>query len=478
MRIEKKEIKCNKKKKNISLKNFIENIKIYLYDYRYVKINNNPIIGIYNPLKIKKIDEVIFNWRKKSREFGIGEIFIIADINIKKFKKYKFKNKLFNGIYYFPKDSSEIKILVKNKKYFYYSGLIYENKLNLINIKRDHNIFRGSMIEWDNSPNKKDDYFIFNEYSPEKFYILNKIIIKWTKIHKNKNNRIFFINSWNNWIEGSYLEPDDIYGYASINALSKALFNLPYKKINYNLLNLNKKKIVVQAHIYYEDLIKEIINKTNNIKIDFDLYITTTSISKKKIIENYIKKNSNVHKYIIQITKNKGRDILPMLIQLKHIIKNYKYICHIHSKKTKFSKLGKEWRRYLYENLLGNNEIVSEILLDFENNNKLGFIFPETFYRIIILTFRTNKIIKKYMNLLLKKIFPGYKIKKNIDFPAGNMFWAKVDAIHQIYEQNLEKYCPEEINMSQNTILHAVERIWLYIVKLNGYYYKKIFKHY
>ena len=173
----------------------------------------------------------------------------------------------------------------------------------------------------------------------------------------------------------------------------------------------------MHVHIYYEDLINIIINKTNNIKIDFDLYITTTSISKKKKIENYVIKNSNADKYLIQITKNKGRDILPMLIQLKYIIKNYKYICHIHSKKTKYNpKLGKEWRNYLYGNLLGNIEIVSEILSDFENNNKLGFIFPETFYNVIKYTWKTSKTIKKYMNLLLNKIFPGNNIKKKINF--------------------------------------------------------------
>ena len=58
------------------------------------------------------------------------------------------------------------------------------------------------------------------------------------------------------------------------------------------------------------------------------------------------------------------------------------------------------------------------------------------------------------------------------------MFWAKVDAIYQIFEQNIEGKCPEEKDMSFYTILHAIERIWLYIIKLNGYYYKKIFKHF
>ena len=71
---------------------------------------------------------------------------------------------------------------------------------------------------------------------------------------------------------------DGCFGYSSINALSKALFNLSYIS-NYNIANLTKScKIIVQVHIFYNDLINEIINKTNNIPTKFDLYITTTSL--------------------------------------------------------------------------------------------------------------------------------------------------------------------------------------------------------
>lgn len=95
--------------------------------------------------------------------------------------------------------------------------------------------------------------------------MINKIIVEWTKQNYNKENRVIFINAWNECGEGSYLEPDDKYGYASINSLSKALFNLSYVKIN-NLINMNKTcKILVQANIYYENLINDIIKFSNNI---------------------------------------------------------------------------------------------------------------------------------------------------------------------------------------------------------------------
>ena len=83
-------------------------------------------------------------------------------------------------------------------------------------------------------------------------------------------------------------------------------------------------KIAVQAHIFYEDLIIEIINKTNNIPTKFDLYISTNTIEIKNKAIKYINKYSNSNKYEIVILENKGRDRLPLLTQLKKKIKQYK----------------------------------------------------------------------------------------------------------------------------------------------------------
>ena len=80
------------------------------------------------------------------------------------------------------------------------------------------------------------------------------------------------------------------------------------------------------------------------------------------------------------------------------------------------------------------------------------------------------------MNFILKQIFQKFKIGERLIFPAGNMFWAKTKAIYQIFKIKL-KYSKES-NQKNDSIMHAIERIWLYLVKLNGYYYKTTFKHY
>ena len=460
--------------------NFIKDIKKYVLDKRYIKIKNRPIIIIYEPYKIPNLNETILIWRRKSKEIGIGEIYLIVRLIPNKELDIKYSN-LFEAAYDFPPRNG-ISISFKKKKYNLYTSLIYKN-IKFFNSTNEFPIFRGSMLEWDNTPRRGKFGTIYQDFSPEKFYFLNKIIIKWTRQNYNISNRFIFVNAWNEWGEGSYLEPDDKYGYSSINSLSKALFNLSYI-VNYNIDNLKIScKIMIQAHVFYYDLINEIINKTNNIPSKFDLFITTTSLNESKFIEDNIKQYSKADNYNIMYFENKGRDILPFLKQLKLKFKKYKYVCHIHTKKTNninFPYFGHSWREYIFNNLLGSKEIVSEILTDFENYNKLGFIFPETFYEVyLVFGKELNNKNKKYMNLILKTLFPNkkYEVGKMIEFPEGNMFWAKIASIYQIFNIDYELF-PKEEGQIDGTILHGVQRIWLFLVKINGFYYQKIFKHY
>jgi lipopolysaccharide biosynthesis protein len=92
------------------------------------------------------------------------------------------------------------------------------------------------------------------------------------------------------------------------------------------------------------------------------------------------------------------------------------------------------------------------------------------------ISFDLNRI---QMNYILEKIFnKRYKIGHFLDFPAGNMFWAKVLAIYQIFFLDINENVPKEKGQIDQTIMHGIERIWLFLVKLNGYYYQKMFKYY
>ena len=472
---EKNEILLQEKYEDNDSEKFIEEIHKYLIDKRYIKIDKKPIIGIYYPKKIPELKEKILKMRQKARELKIGELHIIY---AKRDNLDSYYNNSFDGAYKSPPIDILEEDLIKNKreKYYYYYGLLYSNIISE-NKEGNFNLYKGSLIEWDNSalsyiPEKK----IFADYSPELFYIMNKLIVNWTKENYNKNNRFIFINAWNNYYEGTYLEPDSKYGYGSINALSKALFNLTYKNINYNLTNLNNScKVAIQAHIYYTELLTEIINKTNNMPVMFDLYISTDTEDKKKNIKMYAEKHSRSNKFFINVFENKGKDVVPFINQMKEVYTKYKYFCHIHAKKPN-QTLRILWRKHLFENLLGSSELISEILSDFENNNNLGVIYPENFYMMVKHTMYLDKKDRIAMNFLLDKIFPGHQVTKNyFDFSTGCMFWARTEAVYQIFKLDLKKDFPENI---YKTLHYAIERIWLFIAKLNGFYYKRYFKYY
>ena len=156
--------------------------------------------------------------------------------------------------------------------------------------------------------------------------------------------------------------------------------------------------------------------------------------------------------------------------------KNYKYICNINTEQNENINYFEEWKNYIHNNLLGDSKIVYEIISDFEDNNHLGIIFPEKYYKSYI---NFGDIISdsdsKYLNYIIQKIYPQTQVRQDLlDFPEGNMFWAKIKAIYPIFNLN------SKINFTNKSILifkNYLELIWIFLVKLNGFLYKKIFKH-
>ena len=418
----------------------LDNIQNYLLYENYIRFRGEPILGIFISSKIS-----IYLIKKIRKHFLLNnsqKIYIISIIN-------ENQNLIYNNaaIKYPSLNIGLTDHLNKIYFYNYYYYKLFKKEINkTIPIK---------------------NFQIVNGCLPEKFYIILKEYLN--EIY-NENETYILFNAWNDYKGKIFLENNDEYGYAYLNYFSKAIFNLK-DNIIYDLSSLeNKCKIAVQVHLFYEDLIEDIINKTNNIPVLFDLYISITNSS---LINNIL----IVFVIIISlIVENKGRDILPFLKQMKTKYKQYKYICHIHSKKSMTSpKLGFLWRNYLFNNLLGNINIISQTINDFEKNKKLGFIYPETYYGIIRLFYRLTEGTKYWMNFLSSKLFEQDNIGNLIDFPAGNMFWAKTKAIYQIFIHDLSKYFPKENDQTNDTIMHGIERIWIYLVKFNSFKYKIIF---
>ena len=87
----------------------------------------------------------------------------------------------------------------------------------------DFPLFRGVMVGWDNTPRLQDNGHVFVNTHPENYRRWLSAMIAQTRQTKPPEERLVFINAWNEWGEGCYLEPDLQFGRGYLEATRAAL---------------------------------------------------------------------------------------------------------------------------------------------------------------------------------------------------------------------------------------------------------------
>jgi lipopolysaccharide biosynthesis protein len=84
-------------------------------------------------------------------------------------------------------------------------------------------LLRTAMPSWDNSPRRRERAHVFLNGSPEAYGRWLEAIVRQTRQLRFGDERLVFINAWNEWAEGNYLEPDQEHGRAYLEATARAL---------------------------------------------------------------------------------------------------------------------------------------------------------------------------------------------------------------------------------------------------------------
>ena len=451
--------------------NFIKDIKKYLINDRYIRIDNKPLIMIYNPVEIPDYENMIKQWRITAKELGIGEIYIIQRQFIGNYDDLN--TDLVDGEFDFaPNGFGHEGCRIECK----YTSKAYDYKQLVDDIDNMYKEFYpykdfyfSSTMGWDNSARRKKDYKVYCNYNPYSFYKWVRYTIRETRRRLPEDKRFIFINAWNEWAEGTYLEPDKKFGYTNINTLSKAVFDIPMRKEVAIVFDKTKriknsnKKLAIQIHAYYLDSFEYIVDKLKNIPCKYDLYITTDTDEKKKKIKQLIT-NLKSNKVIIDVYSNNGRDIYPFIKQMANYYTDYDYILKLHTKKTE--DYDKDWFEYLISNLIGNKNVITQIL-DYLSNND-GIIYPE-YYKDVLDMIEVGSNKDNIISLLDKMNLSSDIDFEEIDFPAGSMFYSTTDSIKELFDMN-KKFMDEDYNNSSvdGTYAHAIERLFGIVPRIKG----------
>ena len=156
------------------------------------------------------------------------------------------------------------------------------------------------------------------------------------------------------------------------------------------------------------------------------------------------KKIKNVDKLMVKECPNRGRDIAPLYVWFREEIEKYDYFMHMHSKKSLYTgteKVG--WRQMSLDSLLGSETIVSKIFGMFEDDDRVGLIYPEYYMDFCKFhcSWLTNDIIgREFLDKLNIE-----QEKMMFCYPAGSFFWARTEAIKPLFDMKLDiEDFPEE----------------------------------
>lgn len=224
----------------------------FFNDTRYIKIDNKPVLCIYRPELNKNMGKYIDFFNKMAINSGFDGIYFVGmksyemlneDYIYHKFQaKLKFQPRyLFNNKFLkrnanvsllekFARSLPEklqikigrIKFLFEKHKTIdyieFYKELIRQAKEQAKNEK----IYQSVIVDWDNTARYRRRSKFFQNVSPESF---EKYLGELENIEKEKGNEFIFINAWNEWSEGAYLEPDEKYGYKFLEVIKKLVAN-------------------------------------------------------------------------------------------------------------------------------------------------------------------------------------------------------------------------------------------------------------
>ncbi len=210
------------------------------------------------------------------------------------------------------------------------------------------------------------------------------------------------------------------------------------------------------------------------------MYVTITDEKFEPVLKNLYTRTAIpfMQKLEVILTENRGRDVAPWLVETRDIQNQYDLFCHIHSKESgQYGEgFGKQWRQYLFDNLI-DGDALNEIIVLFETDEKLGLVFPACYSKIksthndlhipVSGDFGEEVIIRE----LLDKMGAGeYFSRDNFIWSMGTMMWYRPKAMAPLFSLGLsfEDFPKEPINVG-GTIAHAIERITSAVVKSSGY---------
>jgi lipopolysaccharide biosynthesis protein len=221
-------------------------------DERYIRVDGKPMFLIYRPMRIQQLGAMLDYWQSRAKEAGLPGVHFVV-IAQGRFMPWE-TTRLFDAAMLFEPFIAHMSLTEAGPpvaKWRQFGGTVVDQlplflRDPVLNVLKRHErprivdydrvwqqilarksdphlpTYRGAFVDWDNTARYRRRATVFHGASPERFgRYMTQLIDQ--HAHDPNAQEFVFLNAWNEWAEGAYLEPDERHGYGYLEALRSAV---------------------------------------------------------------------------------------------------------------------------------------------------------------------------------------------------------------------------------------------------------------
>jgi len=202
----------------------------YFRDERYLKKGNQPVLLIYKLQNIPFYNDMIRYWKRRAVEDGFAGVCLLCMVTA---QSLVHRSKWVDGTVDFEPNRTKSEKLSEpvscmepdeRKRWLWNRFAMRSIRYREINERmllapHQNNEYRTVFVDYDDTPRRGTRGVITFGSTPTLF---GKYLRKNIQLAQENGQEFLFINAWNEWGEGNYLEPDTTYAFARLEEIRKA----------------------------------------------------------------------------------------------------------------------------------------------------------------------------------------------------------------------------------------------------------------
>jgi lipopolysaccharide biosynthesis protein len=210
---------------------FIEDIAIHLADPRYLRVHGRPLLLLYRAELLVEPLRTTDMLRERAMSLGLSDPFLVM---VQSFGSWDPIEYGFDAAVEFPPHPHNLGLDPSSGRraapaQHSATTAVWAPEMEdviggyLARPAPEFPWFRTVMPDWDNTPRRGHRGIVYHGATPELFQAWLESVLRFTYLFRPPGERLVFINAWNEWAEGAYLEPDASNGDANLRSVRNAL---------------------------------------------------------------------------------------------------------------------------------------------------------------------------------------------------------------------------------------------------------------